>query len=60
MERVWREEDNCMEFDSEYGVIDRVLWWLEREDTDMDKMAGYGLCLAAVTYFVARLIQALF
>jgi len=59
-ERAWRKEDSCLSFSSNYCLIEQVLDWLEREDTDAEKMAGYGLCLAAITYFLARLFQFLF
>lgn len=55
--RAWREEDNCVGFSSDFCVIEKVLGWLEREDSDVERVAGYGLCLAAVTYFIARLFQ---
>lgn len=58
-ERAWRKEDNCINFASDYCLIEQVLGWLEREDTDVERIAGYGLCLATVTYFLARLFQSL-
>ncbi|MDD3895301.1 MAG: hypothetical protein PHU36_09850 [Syntrophomonadaceae bacterium] len=58
MDRVLRvkEEYSCY---TDFGLIDRLLDWLEREDGELEIIAGYGLCLATVTYFAARLVQAL-
>lgn len=57
MERAWRKEEHCVGFSTDYCLIEKVLGWLEREDTDVEKVAGYGLCLATFTYFLARLFQ---
>jgi len=58
MDRVLRikEEYTCY---ADFRLIDRTLDWLEREDGELEKIAGIGFCLAAVTYFAARLVQAL-
>jgi hypothetical protein len=58
MERVLsvKEEYACY---TEFGLIELVLDWLERKDGELEIMAGCGLCLAAVTYFAAHLVQAL-
>lgn len=53
--RVKEEYAYCEDF----GLIDRVLDWLEREDGELEIMAGFWLCLTAVTYFFAHFVQAL-
>jgi len=58
-EKAWWEEDNCADFSFDCYIIERVLHWLEKEDSDIEKLAGTGLCLAAVTYFFAKMLQAL-
>jgi hypothetical protein len=56
MERIWEEEDYFMKAGAEdYSIIDRLLGWLESDDTEFEKVFGYSICLAAVTYFIARL-----
>lgn len=60
MERAWKEKEACGDFDVEFKIIDRVRAWLEGEDSDLEIVMSYGLCLAAVTYFLARLGQMLF
>ncbi|TEB10684.1 hypothetical protein Pmgp_02135 [Pelotomaculum propionicicum] len=57
MERVWKEENTMINFKTDYDVIEILLGWLEKDDTEIEKLFGYGLCLAAVTYFVSRLFQ---
>ena len=58
VERVLRLKGEYVCYEN-YGLIDRVLDWLEREDGELEIMVGFGFCLAAVTYFAARLVQAL-
>lgn len=58
VERVLRLKEDCDCY-TDYRLIDRVLDWLEREDGELEMITGYGFCLAAVTYFAARLVQAL-
>lgn len=56
MERILSEEDYFMNIGAEdYSFVDRVLSWLESDDTEFEKVFGYCICLAAVTYFIARL-----
>lgn len=59
-ERALRNEDGCIGFSSEICIIDKVLGWLEKEDGDVENIVGYGVCVAALTYFIARLFQMLF
>lgn len=58
MDRVLgvKEEYTCY---SDFRLLDRVQDWLERKDGELEIMVGFGFCLAAVTYFAARLVQAL-
>ena len=58
-EKALREKDNCTDFFFDYCIIEKVLHWLEKEDSDIEKLAGTGLCLATVTYFFAKMLQAL-
>lgn len=60
MERALRSESNCTRYTFDCCIIEKVLGWLEKEDTDLEKLAGYGLCVAALTYFSARLLQFIF
>lgn len=56
MERTWNEDDCIMKADAgDYSVVDRVLGWLESDDTEFEKVFGYSICLAAMTYFIARI-----
>ncbi len=57
MDRVMRikEEYACY---TDFVLIDRLLDWLEREDGELEILAGFWLCLAAVTYFAAHLVRA--
>ncbi len=57
IERARMERCSYLSFYSDYFTIEKVLVWLEREDTDVEIIAGYGLCLVVVTYFLARLLQ---
>ncbi len=59
MERAWRERGEYVCSLSGYCVIEKVLEWLERGDTELERVTGYGICLASCTYFIARLIQLL-
>ena len=58
MDRVLRVEVEYTCY-GEFGLIDRALDWLEREDGELEKIVGFGFCLAAVTYFAAHLVQVL-
>lgn len=63
IEKALRDEDNCTAFTAfsfDYCIIEKMLEWLEREDTDVERLAATGLCLATVTYFLAEMFQALF
>jgi predicted metal-dependent hydrolase len=42
------------------GLLDKALEWLEKEDSEIEKMTGYGICLASLTYFLARMVQTIF
>lgn len=56
MERTWDEDDCFMRTDIEHcSIVDYILSWLESDDTEFEMVFGYGICLAAVTYFIARL-----
>lgn len=60
MERVLKKEivykvDSCDKCLDEL-IINKILSWLEKEDSDFDKVLSYGLCLTAFTYFWARLL----
>ncbi len=57
IERARVERYGGLSFCSDYFTIEKVLIWLEREDTGVEMIAGYGLCLVVVTYFLARLLQ---
>lgn len=60
MERIWNKDDYFMKSDAgNYDIIDRLLSWLESDDTEFEKVFGYSICLAAVTYFIARLFVSL-
>ncbi len=37
------------------SFADRVLGWLENDDTEFEKIFGYSICLTAATYIIARL-----
>lgn len=58
MERVLEVKERYACY-TDLGLFDRVMDWLEREDGELEVMAGTGLCLIAVTYFAAHLVQAL-
>jgi len=60
MERTLSGESGRQNFLLCCFVIEKVLGWLERKDTEAEKTAGCGMCLAAVTYFLARLLQSVF
>lgn len=57
MERALRVKDEYTCY-KDLGLFDMILDWLEREDGELEIMAGFGLCLATVTYFIAHLFQA--
>lgn len=60
MERIWDKDDCFMKVDAEnYNIIDRVLSWLESDDTEFEKVFGYSICLAAATYIIARMLISL-
>lgn len=60
MERLWNEDDYFMEASTEkYSITDKVLSWLESDDTEFEKVFGYSICLAAATYFITRLFVSL-
>ncbi|HHU85241.1 MAG: hypothetical protein ACOX86_10400 [Pelotomaculaceae bacterium] len=62
MEKVWREKEKYLLTSSVSGcsVLDKALEWLEKEDSEIEKMTGYGICLASLTYFLARMVQTIF
>lgn len=60
MERALRRKAEYALTISGSSVVEKVLDWLEREDSELERVAGYGLCLASVTYFLAKLTQACF
>ncbi|HPZ44448.1 MAG TPA: hypothetical protein PL078_10720 [Bacillota bacterium] len=61
MEKVWREKDKYLLTlsVSGYSILDRALEWLEKEDSEIEKMVAYGICLAALTYFIAGLVRSI-
>ena len=60
MDRTWNEDDYFVKAEAgDCGIIDRVLGWLESDDTEFEKVFGYSICLAAITYFIARLFGSL-
>lgn len=62
MEKVWSEKEKYLLTSSVSGcsVLEKALEWLEKEDSEIERMTGYGICLASVTYFLARLAQSVF
>lgn len=59
MERTWKE-NGLYELSFDCLVVEKVLGWLEREDTEAERMVAYGLCLAAVAYFLAGIFHYIF
>ncbi|MDD4767820.1 MAG: hypothetical protein PHF87_09655 [Desulfotomaculaceae bacterium] len=56
MDRTWYDDDSFMKADAvDCSFADRVLSWLESDDTEFEKIFGYSICLAAVTYIITRL-----
>ncbi|MFX4260648.1 hypothetical protein ACOBQJ_00430 [Pelotomaculum propionicicum] len=56
MERTWNEDDSFMKTGTGCcNIVDYILSWLESDDTEFEVVFGYSICLAAVTYFIARL-----
>ncbi len=56
MDGTWEEDRRPIKDGAWYGSFaDRVLVWLEGDDTELEKVLGYGICLAATTYAMARL-----
>jgi hypothetical protein len=60
MEKALRGKEEYLLTISGDSVLEKVLDWLEREDSELERVAGYGLCLASVAYFLAKLAQACF
>ena len=56
-ERVCVKKSSYAGIEPSAGFVEKVLGWLEKDDQEVDKVAAYGLCLATVTYFLARLFQ---
>ena len=40
-----------------YNIVKKTLHWLEKEDSDFERLVGYGFCVAAITYFAANLFH---
>jgi len=40
--------------------VDKVMHWLEREDTVGEQLIGYGICVVAGIYFLAGLLRFIF
>ena len=59
MERVWKEDRAMIDLKTDFCIIEKLLCWLEKDDTEIERVIGYCFCLAAVTYFVSRLFQAI-
>ena len=59
MERVWKEDSTMINLKTDFCVIDKLLCWLEKDDTEIETLVGYCFCLATVTYFISRLFQSL-
>lgn len=58
-ERALRERESYTSFTLNYNLVERVLYWLEKDDSDLEKVIGYSICLMVVTYFLARTLQSL-
>ncbi len=58
-EKVLRDSESCTRFTLNYDLIENLLNWLEKDDSDLEKVIGYSICLMVVTYFLARTLQAL-
>lgn len=58
MDRVLKVKEEFICY-TDFGLIDRLLDWLEGEDGELEIMVCFGLCLMTVTYFAAHLVQAL-
>lgn len=56
MDRTWNEDDCFMKAGAgDCSIADRVLSWLESDNTEFEKIFGYSICLTAATYFITRL-----
>jgi hypothetical protein len=40
--------------------IDKVLFYLEREETLLEQLIGYGICALAILYLLCSLVRAIF
>jgi hypothetical protein len=58
MERTWDDNDRYIQIGArDFSVIDRLLSWLERDDTEFEKVFAYCICIAAATYFIANIFR---
>ena len=35
-------------------IVEKTLYWLEKEDSDFERLVGYWFCVAAITYLIAN------
>ncbi len=56
-ERVYGKKSSYAGIAPSISFVEKVLWWLEKDDQEVEKVTAYGLCLATITYFLARLFQ---
>jgi hypothetical protein len=60
MERTWSDNDRFIKIGAEdCSIIDKTLSWLERDDTEYEKVFVYCICLAAATYFIVNVFRVL-
>ena len=50
-------KDSNVKITNNYNIVEKTLCWLEKKDSDFEKLAGYGVCVAATTYFAANLFH---
>ena len=50
-------KDSNAKVSNNFSIVEKTLCWLEKEDSDFEKLVGYGVSVAATTYFVANLFQ---
>jgi hypothetical protein len=57
-EKALNKRESCM-FTFNCNFLDRVLDWLEKDDSDLEKFISCSICLMVVTYFLARTLQSI-
>lgn len=60
VEKAWRGFQSYSAIILEDGFVNMVMEWLEKDDSEVERLIGYSLCLAALTYFLTKLCQVLF